>query len=173
MKGGWSNCIHGDGVFGRWWRRQWRLLLSAVQRRLMPLPLSRHWHWWRWQRGHCRCRHWPPLPLTTTAIAAINNHHCRCHTVDGQLWRRSSSMAPAMVRADMGKGGWGCKGEGARAAGRAERVERARSRARAVRTARVARGKGGKGKGGVGSYKLPLGQYTCIGRVVACSFQQG
>jgi hypothetical protein len=25
----------------------------------------------------------------------------------------------------------------------------------------------------VGRYKLPLGQYTCIGRVVACSFQQG
>ena len=26
--------------------------------------------------------------------------------------------------------------------------------------------------GCVGSYKLPLGQYTCIGQVVACSFQQ-
>jgi hypothetical protein len=25
----------------------------------------------------------------------------------------------------------------------------------------------------VGSYKLPLGQYMCIGRVVACSVQQG
>jgi hypothetical protein len=24
----------------------------------------------------------------------------------------------------------------------------------------------------VGSYKLPLNQYTCIGLVVACSFQQ-
>jgi hypothetical protein len=24
----------------------------------------------------------------------------------------------------------------------------------------------------VGSYKLPLSQYTCIGRVVACNFQQ-
>jgi hypothetical protein len=24
----------------------------------------------------------PPLPSTTTAIAAINDSHCRCHTVN-------------------------------------------------------------------------------------------
>ncbi len=30
----------------------------------------------------------------------------------------------------------------------------------------------GNNDGGVGRYKLPLGQYTYIGRVLACSFQQ-
>jgi hypothetical protein len=46
-----------------------------------------------------------PLPLTTTAIAAINDHHHRCRTVDGQWWQQSSLMATATVRADVGKGG--------------------------------------------------------------------
>jgi hypothetical protein len=31
----------------------------------------------------------------------------------------------------------------------------------------------GKNHPFVGSYKLPLSQYTCIGLVVACSFPQG
>jgi hypothetical protein len=30
----------------------------------------------------------PPPPLTMTAIAAINDHHCRCHTVDNNNWQK-------------------------------------------------------------------------------------
>jgi hypothetical protein len=80
-----------------------------------------------------------------------------------------------MVRADVGKGGRECKGEGTRVAARVARAEWARARARAMRVraramarararvrarvtraaraaraARAVRGKGSKGKGGKG-----------------------
>jgi hypothetical protein len=35
-----------------------------------------------------------------TAITAVNDHHCRCHTFDGQQRQRSSLTVTAMARAD-------------------------------------------------------------------------
>jgi hypothetical protein len=43
--------------------------------------------------------------LTMTAITAIDNHHCHCHTVNNQWWQPFLSTATATARADMGEGG--------------------------------------------------------------------
>jgi hypothetical protein len=49
-------------------------------------------------RHHQQCRHGavgsiPPLPpLTTTAIAAVNDRHCRCYTVNDTTTRSQWSL---------------------------------------------------------------------------------
>jgi hypothetical protein len=54
----------------------------------------------------------PLLPSTTTAIAAINDCHHRCCTVNSQWRWWYLMMATATVRADVGKGGQQRKCEG-------------------------------------------------------------
>jgi hypothetical protein len=49
----------------------------------------------------------PPLllPSTLTTIAAVNDRHCHCRTVNNQWWWQSLLTATAMARGDVGKGG--------------------------------------------------------------------
>jgi hypothetical protein len=81
--------------------------------------------------------HLLPPPSTAASIydncyCAVDDRHCRCHTVDGQWWRQLLLMATATVGADMVEGGQERKGEDARAAAKTARAERARATARAA-----------------------------------------